>query len=153
MAVLHHPAFSSGIHGNSGKTIALIRLLYGAGTELVVNGHDHIYERFRRSRPWGTPDPDHGMRQFIVGTGGAPLYPFREGRPAHSQVRQNSAHGVLRLELGSDRYAWRFLPVRGRDFDDRGETLCHDPPPPQRQTADTATRTASLPSIRSGEDD
>jgi hypothetical protein len=129
MAVLHHPTFSSGPHRTSTKTMPLLTLLYRAGTDLVVNGHDHIYERFQRARPWGKVDLEHGMRQFIVGTGGAPLYALRKDRPPHSQVRQNKTHGVLRLQLSGDRYAWRFLPVRGQRFDDRGETVCHDPPP------------------------
>jgi acid phosphatase type 7 len=135
MAVLHHPVHSSGIHGNSSKTIPLVRLLYGAGTEVVVNGHDHLYERFQRARPWGGVDLDHGLRQFIVGTGGAPLYPFKEGRPPHSQVRRNDTHGVLRLRLSEDQYAWKFLPVRGRTFSDQGASLCHDPRPPRSQAS------------------
>ena len=129
MAVLHHPTFSSGPHRNSIKPMPLVTLLYRAGNDLVVNGHDHIYERFQRARPWGKVDLEHGMRQFIVGTGGAPLYALRKDGPRHSQVSINRTHGVLRLTLSHDRYAWRFLPVGGRRFEDRGETVCHDPPP------------------------
>jgi hypothetical protein len=131
MAVLHHPTFSSGPHRNSIKPMPLITLLYRAGNDLVVNGHEHIYERFQRARPWGKVDLEHGMRQFIVGTGGAPLYALRKDGPPHSQVRMNQTHGVLRLTLSHDRYAWRFLPVGGRRFADRGETVCHEPPPPK----------------------
>jgi alkaline phosphatase len=131
IAVLHNPTFSSGSHGNTFKTVNLIALLYSAGNDIVVNSHDHIYERFQRARPWGRVDRDHGMRQFIVGTGGAPLYGFRKGRPPHSQVRQNSTHGVLRLRLSEDRYDWAFLAAGRSRFTDSGETACHEPPPAQ----------------------
>ncbi len=134
MAVLHHPAFSSGPHGNSERTMPLLNLLYRAGAELVVNGHDHIYERFAPARPWGGRSEAHGMRQFIVGTGGAPLYGWKpDGRPAHSVVRQNEVHGVLRLDLRWDGYAWRFLPVAGARFDDTGTGTCHGAPAGSRR--------------------
>lgn len=127
LAVLHHPHYSSGRHGNSGFTRPLLRLLYEAGAEIVVNGHDHVYERFAPARPWGRIDYQHGLRQFIVGTGGAPLYGWKRGRPAHSRARQNRMHGVLQLDLSTDGYGWRFLPVRG-SYRDRGQGSCHAPP-------------------------
>lgn len=129
MAVLHHPTYTSGPRGNGGRTRPLIRLLYRAGAELVVNGHDHFYERFAPARPWGRIDRRHGVRQFIVGTGGAPLYGFRSRTPGHSRVRQNRVHGILWLRLEPDAYAWRFIPVRRGAFDDRGSSACHGPPP------------------------
>jgi 3',5'-cyclic AMP phosphodiesterase CpdA len=129
MAVMHHPTFSSGRHSNNVATMPLVSLLYRAGVEIVVNGHDHIYERFAPARPWGRVDLARGIRQFIVGTGGAGLYPFRAARPPHSERRQNRVHGVLRLALGEDSYAWRFLPVRAGAFGDRGTGSCHDPAP------------------------
>jgi hypothetical protein len=145
MAVLHHPAFSSGPHGNSKRTMPLLNLLYRAGAELVVNGHDHIYERFAPARPWGGRSQAHGMRQFIVGTGGAPLYGWKpEGRPAHSVVRQNEVHGVLRLDLRWDGYAWRFLPVAGARFDDTGTGTCHGAPAGSRR-ADEGTPASEGP--------
>jgi hypothetical protein len=127
MAVMHHPTFSSGPHANHVDTMPLVRVLYRAGVEIIVNGHDHIYERFAPARPWGQIDIQHGIRQFIVGTGGAGLYPFRAGRPPHSQRRQNREHGVLRLELGTEAYAWRFLPVPPGTFSDQGAGTCHEP--------------------------
>ena len=70
------------------------------------------------------------MRQFIVGTGGSPLYGFRDGRPPHSQVRQNTTYGVLRLRLDAEGYAWTFLAASRGRFSDSGETACHEPPAP-----------------------
>jgi alkaline phosphatase len=128
LAVLHHPHYSSGPRGNSNQTRPLLNVLHHYGVEIVINGHDHLYERFAPARPWGKVDRAHGFRQFIVGTGGAPLYPFRMGRPRHSVVRQARTHGVLQLTLAADGYAWEFLPVRRGTFTDTGQADCHDPP-------------------------
>jgi acid phosphatase type 7 len=129
LAVWHQPRFSSGVHGSSSATKPLLRLLFRAGAEVVVNGHDHLYERFAPARPDGTVDRVHGIRQFIVGTGGAPLYHFREPFAPNSRVRNASTHGVLRLTLKADRYAWEFIPVPGKTFTDDGSGRCHGRPP------------------------
>ena len=47
--------------------------LYAAGADVVVNGHDHDYERFAPQDPDGREDRERGIREFVVGTGGAPL--------------------------------------------------------------------------------
>lgn len=125
LAVWHAPRFSSGPHGNSSATRPLLKLLYDAGAEVVVNGHDHVYERFAPARPDGRADPAYGIRQFVVGTGGAPLYSFRKRLAPNSQVRDASTHGVLRLRLAPDGFSWKFLPVRGDKFTDEGAGDCH----------------------------
>lgn len=125
MAAWHQPRFSSGPHGNSGAVVPLERLLYVNGAEIVVNGHDHHYERFGLARPNGNPDPARGIREFVVGTGGAPLYPFRTTLAPNSEVRNASTHGVLRLRLDAGAYAWKFLPVAGKTFTDEGSGTCH----------------------------
>lgn len=125
LAVWHVPRFSSGPHGDSKVALPLLRMLYRARAELVVNGHDHVYERFAPATPGGTRDAARGVRQFIVGTGGAPLYSFSASRVAHSVVRSSSSHGVLRLTLGKGEYAWSFLPVAGATFTDTGRGTCH----------------------------
>jgi len=129
LAVWHQPRFSSGPHGTSTRTNALLKVLYGAGAEVVVNGHDHLYEMFAPARPDSTLDPEYGIRQFIAGTGGGPLYSFREPFAPNSRVRSSSAHGVLRLTLEADRYTWEFLPVAGTTFSDEGAGACHGSPP------------------------
>jgi hypothetical protein len=129
LAVWHHPRYSSGPHGNLNASRAFLSALYVAGADIVVNGHDHLYERFAPARPNGVADPDNGIRQFIVGTGGAPLY--RASRPfaPNSRRRISSTHGVLRLTLEWDRYEWEFLPVRAaRSVRDRGNGMCHEAP-------------------------
>lgn len=129
LAVWHQPRYSSGPHGTNSRTNDLLKLLYNAGAEVVINGHDHFYERFAKARPDGTADPAHGVRQFIVGTGGGPLYPLLKPFAPNSTVRNDSTHGVLRLTLEPDRYAWEFLPVQGETFTDDGAGACHGPPP------------------------
>ena len=127
LAVWHQPRFSSGPHGSSTATRPLLKLLYDAGAELVVNGHDHDYERFAPARPDGTADPAHGIRQIVAGTGGAPLYPFRKTLAPNSEVRDNEHKGVLQLTLDVDAYAWEFLPVKP-GFTDSGSGACHGEP-------------------------
>jgi hypothetical protein len=90
---------------------------------VVLVGHDHVYERFAPQRPDGNPDAARGIRQFTVGTGGRGLYVF--GTPvANSEVRFNQTHGVLKLTLEADGYAWEFIPVPGT-FRDTGRAACH----------------------------
>lgn len=125
MAVWHEPRFSSGPHGDAMYVRPLLRALYKAGAELVVNGHDHLYERFAPATPDGVEDPVRGVRQFIVGTGGMVLY-ASEGTPdPHSEVRSSSTRGVLKLTLEADGYAWTFLPVSAGGFTDSGTGVCH----------------------------
>jgi hypothetical protein len=122
LAYWHHPRFSSGEHGSSRRTQPFWKVLYEHGADVVLNGHDHTYERFTPLTPDGQPDPG-GIREFVVGTGGARLYPF--GPPeTGSEVRQNSTHGVLQLTLDTTGYDWRFVPVAGGGFTDTGSGGC-----------------------------
>jgi len=107
----------------------MLRALYREGAEVVVNGHDHTYERFGLAEPDGTPDAGHGVRQFIVGTGGAPHYGIQRPYAPNSRVRDNTSHGVLRLTLEDGAYSWEFVPVAGDVFADSGDGACHGLPP------------------------
>jgi len=130
LAVWHRPRWSSGPHGSSrGAASPMLRALYREGADVVVNGHDHIYERFGLAEPDGTPDAAHGVRQFIVGTGGAPHYGIQRPYAPNSRVRDNTSHGVLRLTLEDGAYSWEFVPVAGDVFTDSGDGACHGPPP------------------------
>jgi len=123
LAYWHHPLFSSGLHGNQAAVRPLWDDLYAAGAEVVVNGHDHDYERFAPQSPAGVAT-SRGIREFVVGTGGVGHYPFGLVR-ANSQVRNASAFGVLRLTLHATGYDWRFLPAAGATFSDAGSGSCH----------------------------
>ncbi len=124
LAYWHHPRFSSGRHGNHPRMEPVWEALYEAGADVVISGHDHTYERFARQAPDGTADPDRGIRQFVVGTGGAPLYEFCELAP-NSEVRENHTHGVIKLTLHPTSYDWEFIPVAGKEFRDSGSEACH----------------------------
>ena len=89
----------------------------------MLNGHDHDYERFAPQTVDGTPSAD-GMREFVVGTGGAPLRGF-ERVAANSVVRSVAAHGVLKLTLRPDGYDWQFLPSGSGTLHDEGSGACH----------------------------
>ncbi|MDQ1702291.1 MAG: hypothetical protein QOF57_1543 [Frankiaceae bacterium] len=123
LAYWHEPRFSSGPHGSNATFGPFWRALYKAHVDVVLNGHDHTYERFDRLNPDAHTDV-HGAREFVVGTGGESLYSFRTVR-AHSQVRNNTTFGVLALTLHAASYDWKFVPAAGGTFTDRGTTACH----------------------------
>jgi acid phosphatase type 7 len=121
LAYWHHPLFSSGPNGNSEFMREIYRILYNANTDVVLAGHEHSYERFGPQDADGRLDTVRGMRQFVVGTGGVPLYDVQALKP-NSEVRLK-AHGVMRLTLSNDRYDWDFLATSGPG--DGGSALCH----------------------------
>ncbi|HXM37552.1 MAG TPA: Ig-like domain-containing protein [Gemmatimonadales bacterium] len=125
LAYWHHPRFSSGLnHGSSTATQALWQALYDLGADVVISGHDHIYERFAPQAADGKLDLARGLREFVAGTGGAGLYQFGT-IAANSEVRNNTTRGVLKLTLYADRYDWKFVPVAGSTFTDVGSASCH----------------------------
>ena len=124
LAYWHHPRFSSGPHGNDQPVAPLWRALYAAGADVVLNGHDHDYERFAPQTPAARADARRGIREFVVGTGGRSHYPTLIPR-ANSQRRNSSTFGVLALTLHRDGYTWRFVPEAAGRFTDRGTGRCH----------------------------
>jgi hypothetical protein len=127
IAYWHHPHFSSGSHGENDTVRPFWDALYAAGADIVLNGHDHDYERFAPQDPSGHADATHGIREFVVGTGGRDLR-ARHFNPANSEVF-SSTHGVIELTLHADSYDWRFVPIPGESFTDSGTGTPHDPPP------------------------
>ena len=121
LAYWHHPLFTSGPNRDNPRMRDFWRILQEANADIVLSAHDHLYERFGPQDPDGRPDPLRGIRQFIVGTGGAPVYQFATVRE-NSEVRI-SDFGVLKLTLMADSYQWEFISVSGRG--DSGTALCH----------------------------
>ena len=125
LAYWHKPLFSSGsAHGNDLTVRSLWDALYAANADVVINGHDHDYERFAPQTPDGAPDSVRGIREFVVGTGGKNHRPFGEVKP-NSEVRDATAFGVLKLTLRANGYDWQFIPEEGKTFTDSGSGACH----------------------------
>jgi Calcineurin-like phosphoesterase len=124
LAIWHRPRFSTGPHGDATDMAAIFKLLYENHAEVVLNGHDHVYERFMPINADGAPDAANGVREFVVGTGGAPLYTFTTDSTS-IDVRDDSTYGVLRLDLAEGAYSWQFIPAGGGTFTDSGTGTCH----------------------------
>ena len=123
LAYWHHPLYASGPGQTNPRSRDVWRALYAARAEIVLVGDDHAYERFAPQDPEARPDPSLGIRQFIVGTGGAPLYDVVKTAP-NSELRSKT-HGVLRLTLKTGKFDWEFLPSAGASFRDFGSGVCH----------------------------
>jgi Predicted phosphohydrolases len=124
VAYMHHPRFSSGSHAERDKLIPLWRTFARYGVTLVIAGHDHVYERFAPLDTNGVPDSVNGVRQFVVGTGGAHRSSLGTLLPG-SEVHSSDTFGLIRFSLLKDRYRWAFMPVKKHGFTDRGESTCH----------------------------
>jgi acid phosphatase type 7 len=125
LAYMHHPRFSSGEeHGSTPNLEPLWETLYEAGADVVLSGHEHNYERFAPQDPEGMADPERGIREFVVGTGGKSHYPI-VNPIANSEVHNDETYGVLKLTLHPHSYEWEFVPVEGETFTDSGGARCH----------------------------
>ena len=124
MAYWHHPRFSSGWHGTDPRLGAFWRILDAGGVDLILNGHDHDYERFLPQTPDGVADSVKGITEIIVGTGGGDLRGYQRAIAPHSAMRIQGHFGVLKLTLGAAEWRSAFLDVDGRLWDQTGGA-CH----------------------------
>jgi hypothetical protein len=124
LAYWHHPLFNAGEHGNEEAVRPLWEALYEAGAEVVLAGHDHNYQRYAPQDSNGESDPERGIRQFVVGTGGKNHYEIEKRLP-NLEVSNDETDGVLKLTLRVDGYSWEFIPVEGEDFRDSDAGTCH----------------------------
>jgi acid phosphatase type 7 len=119
----HHPRFSSGPHGNADFMQDIWKAATENNVELVLNGHDHTYERFAPLNAAGAPDAI-GTTQIVVGSGGISHYAFIGQKP--NRVSANAdTYGVLKLELAASGFNFKFIPELGRTFTDSGSGTCH----------------------------
>ena len=121
-AIWHHPLYSSGVNGPSPVMRDVWRALRELGADIVIAGHDHLYERFARQDESGRVTAD-GMRQFTIGTGGAELTTVGTIRP-NSEIRMAGVFGVLKLTLRPESYTWEFVPAPPSTFTDSGLDTC-----------------------------
>ncbi len=130
LAYYHEPLYSSTTgSGSGGVTTAAVKplftTLYNGGVDVVLNGHHHFYERLAPMNPNGELDTRRGIREFVVGTGGASIGNPTNAFPLSEARFGNSNYGVLKLYLYSDSYAWKFVPVPGKVLSDTGSYACH----------------------------
>jgi acid phosphatase type 7 len=125
LAYFHHPLFTSGEYRPGEERMeSLWEVLYDAGVDVVLNGHDHNYQRFAPQDPQGRADPEDGIREFVVGTGGRSNYQISHPI-ANTEVYNDDTFGMLELTLHPKRYEWEFVPVEGESFTDSGAAQCH----------------------------
>ncbi len=124
LAYYHIPRWSSGEAGSATWISAIFTALWDNGVDVVVSGHDHEYERIAPQDPDGNLDKEHGVRQFVVGTGGAFHRPFTANILPNSEVRIADTFGVIQFTLYEDHYDWAFLPVGGGPALDSGSEEC-----------------------------
>jgi len=124
LAFWHHPLYTAGRYAGFPEVRPFWELLHAAGADVVLNGHDHNYQRYAPMDPQGRRDP-RGIREFVVGTGGRSLYRLRPDPLATREAATDRTFGVLRLRLEPGGYAWEFIAVSGAAFTDRGSGRCH----------------------------
>jgi hypothetical protein len=123
IGIWHAPRWSSGRYGSDPEYGTFWEVLYDHGAEVVLNGHEHLYERFEPMAPNGSVDRERGIHQFTVGTGGGNLRDFPDLAP--NSAARGLDHGVLQLNLRDGRFDWKFLAVDGASFTDEGSASCH----------------------------
>ena len=123
LAYWHQARFSSGPAGNLSDYDAFWKVLYSHHVDVVLSGHNHVYERYALQTPAQVRDPKHGIREFVVGTGGRSLDTFT-GPFTNGQFREDTQFGVLKLTLHPHRYEWRFVNT-AKHVLDSGQTDCH----------------------------
>jgi hypothetical protein len=111
----------------------IVQDLYAAHADLLLVGHEHSYERFAPQDPDGKVDPEHGVREIVVGTGGRSHDPLGFAMD-NSEVRNMDTFGVLKVTLMPHGYTWEFVPVEGQTFTDSGSGVCHNRAPQEAST-------------------
>jgi hypothetical protein len=125
LAFWHHPLFNSGaVHGE--EMLPNVRAfwddLFAGGADVVVNGHEHNYQRYAEQGPGGGLTRQ-GIRQFVAGTGGRNLYDLLDRKDANYEAGA-VRFGVLRLILREISYSWEFVDADGSVVDRGGPTSC-----------------------------
>lgn len=122
LAYWHHPRWSHGVHGNTAAVAPLVRALADGRADVILNGHDHDYERLAPGDANGAADPN-GIREFVVGTGGRSLRAASGGD--RTEAINTRSFGALFLTLSPHRYSWNFVSSNGTGFTDTGSATCH----------------------------
>jgi acid phosphatase type 7 len=147
LSYMHHPLYATGTGGLEPRVKPLWQILYDNGAEVILNGHDHRYERLARIDPNDNPDPNHGIRPLIAGTGGDPGSGTTDTNEPNSQVKIFGTAGILRMDLSDTSYSWKFVAVDGTangTVMDSGIESCHGAPAVSAPSNLTAARSGFL---------
>lgn len=165
VAYWHQPRYLSGsIHSDNTSAASVWDLLRAKGTDIVLGGHEHSYQRFAKMNSAGALD-SAGIREFVDGAGGNQTYPLATTPHGGLQKGNGTDYGVLKLTLHAGSYEWAFIAsgrgfaggptaVKGTILDSGTEatnlvTVTTTPPPttttvtPPPATTTTATTTTS----------
>lgn len=123
LAFWHHPLFTGGEHDGLPDVREMWQLLQDKHADVILTGHDHLYERFGKLTADGKADPT-GIRSFVVGTGGRNLYALQK-HLLGLEIFNDQTFGVLQMTLKEDSYIWKFVPITGSTFTDSGEEKCN----------------------------
>jgi len=126
LAYFHEPYWTTpSEHGRDTSTRPWVQALYDAGADVLLQAHNHSYERFAPQRPDDVSDAQQGLTSFVVGTGGRSHYAFSGSPAANSVIRNDDTYGVLQLTLHPTSADFRFVPEAGKTFTDAGTVECH----------------------------
>jgi len=145
LAYMHHPLYATGTGGLEPRVKPLWQILYNNGADVILNGHDHRYERLARIDPNDNPDPNYGIRPLIAGTGGDPGSGTTATNEPNSQLKIFGTAGILRMDLSDTYYRWQFVAVDGTangTVMDSGTESCHGAPGTTDTTPPTLTSIA-----------
>jgi hypothetical protein len=142
LAFMHYPRFSSVAPFSS--LTDLWQALYDNHAEIVLAAHDHHYERYGPRDAAGNANTNHGLVEFIVGTGGK--QPDQAFGTLDSPLAKGSVPGVLKLTLSGSGYSWAFVPVPGFTYNDSGSGSCHGPS--ADASSEVALSAGELPPVR-----
>ena len=109
LAYMHHPLYASGTLGLEPHVKPLWQILYNNGADVILNGHDHRYERLARIDPNDNRDLTYGMRPLIAGTGGDPGGGTTDTNEPNSEIKIFGTAGILRMDLSDGYYSWAFI--------------------------------------------
>jgi hypothetical protein len=147
LSYMHHPLYATGTGGLEPRVKPLWQILYDNGAEVILNGHDHRYERLARIDPNDNPDSTYGILPLIAGTGGDPGGGTTDMNEPNSRVKIYGKAGILRMDLSDTSYSWKFVAVDGTatgNVMDSGTDSCHGTPAVSAPSNLTAARSGSL---------
>jgi hypothetical protein len=116
LAYWHHPRFASGQYADNSELAPFWKALYDYRAELVLNGHDHNYQRYAPQDPAGKADPN-GLREFVVGTGGKNHTGVDASPIPNREAANDDTYGALVLTLHPRSYEWQFRSEAGAVVD------------------------------------